>query len=158
MRTSVDVRVHPVSFSPIVHIGPRLAKALPEQLSARRRQDIAAAAARAAVEHKSERLDVVVDLGKTYRNAGDAEAAVAVFRDHLADAPGKVDHMDVIRGYWYEWSVCEGERGGGREHALAWLRDAVRAAGHAQRDPFLEALTDPDAVSFELLDTKLKYC
>jgi hypothetical protein len=37
--------------------------------------------------------------------------------DSLADADER------IRGYWYEWSVCEGERGTATEHALAdaWL-------------------------------------
>ena len=49
---------------------PEARQALPELLPAKRRHAIAAAAARAAVEYKSERLDCVVDLGKTHRNAG----------------------------------------------------------------------------------------
>jgi hypothetical protein len=34
-----------------------------------------------------------------------------------------VDFESNIRGFWYEWSVCEGERGTASEHALAdaWL-------------------------------------
>jgi hypothetical protein len=37
------------------------------------------------------------------------------------------------------------------------LRDAVGAAGRALEEPFLEALADPEAVTFELLDIKRKH-
>lgn len=107
----------------IVHIGPRLQSALPKQLSETRRSTIAIAAAKAAVDFKTEWLGCIVDLGKTYRIVNDPPRAIQVFRDHLGEAPGKVDYERVIRGYWYEWSVCEGENVSGRELALAdaWL-------------------------------------
>ncbi|WP_295426782.1 metallophosphoesterase [uncultured Thiodictyon sp.] len=121
VKTSLDVHVHSASFSPIVHIGPRLAKALPELLSAKRRHAIAAAAARAAVEGKSDWLSCVVNLGKTYRNAGNYDTAAGLFRQELFAAPVKVDYELNIRGYWYEWGVCEGLAATERT-ADAWLQ------------------------------------
>lgn len=117
-----DIRVGQ-TFGLTIHIGPKLADALPTQLRAQRRHAIAAVAAHAAVEHKPDWLGCVVDLGKTYRNADDAESAVAVFREYLADAAHKVDYTRVIRGYWHAWSHCEGLRGDDQVHALAsaWL-------------------------------------
>ena len=105
------------TFSPIVHGGTFLQKALPPQLSKDRRKAIAIAAAKSAATH-SERLDCIVDLGKTYRLADYPDQAVKIFRENLTSAETKES-----RGYWYEWSVCEGERGTAAEHALsnAWL-------------------------------------
>lgn len=122
VQTGRGVRIGQ-TFSFVVHAGPRLQKALPPQLTEDRRKAIAIAAAKSAATHKSEWLGCVVDLGKTYRRADDADQASQVFRDNLAAANEKVDHHEVIRGYWYEWSVCEGERGTATEHALAnaWL-------------------------------------
>lgn len=116
------MRVGP-TFSQIVHSGPRLQRALPPQLTEDRRKDIAIAAARAAVKYQSEWLGCVDSLARTYRNAGDIEEAVHLFRGGLSEARSKVDYDKVIRGYWYEWSVCEGLRGKEREHSLAdaWL-------------------------------------
>ncbi|MGH8046195.1 MAG: hypothetical protein ACREKL_03025, partial [Chthoniobacterales bacterium] len=65
----------------------------------------------------------IVDLGKTYRNAGEHKQAAQTFRDSLASVSAKVDYNEVIRGYWYEWSVCEANRGKDREHVIAniWI-------------------------------------
>ncbi|HYN76721.1 MAG TPA: metallophosphoesterase, partial [Lamprocystis sp. (in: g-proteobacteria)] len=120
VKTSQDVQVGR-TFAPIVHIGPRLAKALPDLLSAKRGHAIAAAAARAAAEHRPERLDCVTDLGRTHRNAGDPEAATAVFREQMESVATKVDYAENIRGYWYEWGVCEGLAATERT-ADAWLQ------------------------------------
>lgn len=112
------MRVGP-TFSPIVHAGPRLQMALPPHLTEDRRKAIAIAAAKAAKKYQSEWLGCVDSLARTYRNAGDVEEAVRLFRASLSEARLKVDYDKVIRAYWYEWSVCEGERRKGREHALA---------------------------------------
>lgn len=109
------------TFSPIVHAGPRLQRALPQRMPEDRRKGIAIAAAKAAATHMSEWLGCVVDLGRTYRRAKEHERAAQVFRDNLASASAKVDFSDVIRGYWNEWSVCEGERTTATGHGDAWL-------------------------------------
>lgn len=142
---------HP-TFMKIVRAGTSLMKSLPQQLSEARRREIAVAAARADVAAESERLASVIDLGKTYRSFGDHEAAAGVFRDNLAAASAKVkkeeaarardgesagaNSADFIRSYWYEWSVCEGERGKEREHALAdaWL-GGVSVSDHLNPAP-----------------------
>lgn len=120
--TSQDIRIGD-TFTRIIHAGPRLQGELPHQFTEQRRKEIAVAAAKSAVLHQSTWLGCVVDLGKTYRNAGDFAAAVQVFRNNLFTAPSKVDFADVIRGYWYEWSLAEGEKCGVSEKALAnaWL-------------------------------------
>lgn len=122
-KTGRDIHFGDASFPMTIHAGPRLQRALPPQIPEDRRKAIAIAAAKAAVIHKSEWLGCVVDLGKTYRHADEPEAAAAVFRDNLASASTKVDYNQVIRGYWYEWGVCESKRGTANEHALAsaWL-------------------------------------
>ena len=111
------------TFSQIVHAGPRLQGALPSQLAEGLRREIAIAAAEAAAKYQREWLGCVDSLAKTYRRAGDIEEAVRLFRASLDNARSKVDYKQVVRAYWYEWSVCEGLRGKGREHAVAnaWL-------------------------------------
>lgn len=122
VRTSQDVRIG-VTFTRIIHAGPRLQRDLPPQFTEQRRKEIAAAAAKSAVLHQSTWLGCVVDLGKTYRNAGDFAAAVQVFRENLPTASSKVDFAEVIRGYWYEWGIAEGSAGDDASHrgADAWL-------------------------------------
>ncbi|HYP26018.1 MAG TPA: hypothetical protein VE262_04800, partial [Blastocatellia bacterium] len=111
------------THSKILHAGPRLQRALPQQITEDRRNAIAIAAAKASISAEPERLIYVIDLGRTYRKAEMIEQAVAILRDNLNDIKSKVDFESTIRGYWYEWSVCEGERGTTDEHALAnaWL-------------------------------------
>jgi len=122
--TGRDIHFGDQSFPRTVHAGPWLQDALPKQLSEQRRKEIAIAAAKAAVTHKTEWLGCIVDLGKTYRIAESFAEAVQVFRDNLANARGKVDFADVIRGYWYEWGMSEGSLGDNPSHraADAWLQ------------------------------------
>ncbi|WP_324013563.1 P-loop NTPase [Aeromonas hydrophila] len=135
VRTSLDVRVGE-TFTRIIHAGPRLQRELPRQFTEQRRKEIAVAAARAAELHQSAWLGCVVDLGKTYRNAGDFDAAVQVFRDNLPTAPNKVDFAEVIRGYWYEWGMAEGSTGNdATPHASdAWLQ-GLSLADHLKTAP-----------------------
>lgn len=94
----------------ILHIGPRLESALPSGIPKHRRRAIAIAAAGSAAENMSDWLGCTVDLGKTYRNADMPKLAAEVFRNGLGRSQNTVDFADVIRGYWYEWGVCEGRR------------------------------------------------
>jgi hypothetical protein len=123
VQTSKNGGVSYDTHSKTLHAGPRLQKSLPPQLSKDRRKAIATTAGMASIAALPERLDCLVDLGKTYRHADEPDRAAKVFRDHLSSASSKVDHNEVIRGYWYEWGVCEGERDSASEHALAnaWL-------------------------------------
>ena len=123
VRTSRDVRIGH-THSMILHAGPRLQRDLPQLFSKQRRNDIAIAAAISAAKNQTEWLGCVVDLGKTYRLAENFSEAADVFYDNLEFARSKVDYDDVIRGYWYEWSVAVGKGGkGNRENALGdvWL-------------------------------------
>jgi hypothetical protein len=111
-------------YSEIIHAGPRLQSALPQQLSDDRRKAIAIAAARASSSAEPERLSRITDLGRTYRGAKMIEQAVETFRNNLNDTKSKVDFEASIRPYWYEWGVCEGLAGDTAEHraADAWLQ------------------------------------
>lgn len=142
VQTSLDGGVSYQSHSKIIHAGPRLQRELPSRFTEQRRKEIAIAVAKASETALPERLDCIVDLGKTYRNAGDFPAAVQVFRDNLPTAPSKVDFSDVIRGYWYEWSVAEGSAGTESDHALAnvWI------AGLSLSDYLSPAPVSPDNV------------
>jgi tetratricopeptide (TPR) repeat protein len=129
------------TFEMIVHAGPRLQKLLPKQFSEDRRKIIAIAAAKAAMEYKTDWLGCIDSLGRTYREAGDFDKATELFRNNLKDAPSKIDFDKVIRAYWYEWSVCEGKKGNGHEHAAAnaWLAglalsDLLNPAPISQKD------------------------
>lgn len=138
VRTSRDVR--PVGYhAKIVHAGPRLQEALPKQLSVKRRKEIAIAAAKASVAAAPERLSFVVDLGKTYRKAADFTDALQVFRNNLNGLSSKVDFNTDIRGYWYEWGVSEGQKGEGRDNALAnaWL-SGLSLSDHLKSAPITE--------------------
>lgn len=139
VSTITEGRVKHPTFRKIVRSGKGLYKALPRQLGKDRRKAIAIAAARAEVVAQPERLGSIIDLGKTYRSVEEHEAACEVFRDNLeavtarvkadevaqadSDKQAEVNSAAFIRSYWYTWSVCEGERGKERHHAIAdaWL-------------------------------------
>jgi hypothetical protein len=132
------------SHGRILHAGPRLQRALPDTLAEDRRRAIAIAAAVASRQYVSDRLSCVVDLGKTYRLAGDLTSAVEVFREEFrvrgeARTTTKIDRDDVIRGCFYEWSTCEGNVGGRHGHlANVWLggmslSDRLRVAIDVER-------------------------
>jgi hypothetical protein len=124
------------TFTHIIHAGPKLQCKLPHQFTEQRRKEIAVAAAKSAVEHQSSWLGCLVDLGKTYRNAGDYTAAVQVFRNNLKSLSSKSDFKTVVRGYWYEWGVAEGERCEVQQKALAdgWL-SGLSLADHLSEAP-----------------------
>lgn len=109
--------------SSIIHAGPQLQRNLPQQFSEQRRKEIAVAAAKSAVLHQPTWLGCIVSLGKTYRSASDFSAAVKVFRDCLPSVRSKIDYKEIIRAFYYEWSVVEGEGCKERMKALAngWL-------------------------------------
>lgn len=121
IRTGNDVVVG--QFGPIIHAGPRLQRALSQQIPEDRRKAIAIAAAKVASTAVPDRMSLITDLGRTYRNAGMGKQAVATFRGNLKNTRGKKDFDSDIRGYWYEWSVCEGMSGRAIENTLAnvWL-------------------------------------
>ncbi|MDZ4404746.1 SIR2 family protein [Prosthecobacter sp.] len=123
VQTSRDGGVSRETHSKIIHAGPRLQRELPHQFSEQRRKEIAVAAARADIAAEPERLCALVDLGKTYRSAGDIEAAIRLFRENLPALPTKVDYQTDVRGYWYEWGGAEGRRGSEKLNALqsAWV-------------------------------------
>lgn len=98
------------THGPILHIGPRLEGVLPSTISETRRRDIAVAAGKAAAENMTDWLGCIVDLGKTYRNATMLKEASETFLNGLGHAHKTLDFTEVIRGYWYEWGVCEGRR------------------------------------------------
>ncbi len=93
-----------------LHIGPILEGRLPIAIPEHRRRDIAIAAAKSAAENMTDWLGCMVDLGKTYRNADMPKEAAEAFRNGLGRAKNTLDFAEVIRGYWYEWGVCEGRR------------------------------------------------
>lgn len=111
VRTGMEVQMDRRWFSNIIHAGAQLQRELPQQFAEQRRKDIAVAAAKARIAAEPERLCALVDLGKTYRNAGDFTAAIQVFQENAKDLRGKVDFQTDVRGYYYEWGVCEGKRG-----------------------------------------------
>lgn len=145
VQTSRDGGVGYQSHSKIVHAGPRLQRELPHQLTEQRRKEIAVAAAKASVTAESDRLSRIVDLGKTYRNAGDLPAAVEVFCQNFDDLSSKVDFQSDVRGYWYEWGVAEGSSGDDPSHraADAWLQ-GLALADHLTTAPI--TLTDAKLV------------
>jgi hypothetical protein len=124
VKTGGLIQMDRLWFSTIVHAAPRLQQALPPHLPEERRKSIAIAAAQASVEAESHRLSQLVDLAKTYRITKDVCRAVRVFRDSVASASSMVDYDEMIRGFWYEWGVCEGIAAGSStaRGADAWLQ------------------------------------
>jgi tetratricopeptide (TPR) repeat protein len=119
LRTNRNTRLSYENFGKILKAGPLLYRRLPKQFSKERRKDIAIAAAVADCESQPERLSAVVNLGKTYRVVGDTKESVQLFREELQYAHKKIDFAEVIRGFWYEWGVCEGEQSDDHQNALA---------------------------------------
>lgn len=111
------------TYGRILHVGPWLEKSLPKAISQDRRLSIAIASAQAAIAAQPNRLDHLADLGKTLRVGGKAGDAADVLLQGSVGAADRDDYQENIRGYWYEWSVCEGESGRDAKCALsnAWL-------------------------------------
>jgi hypothetical protein len=123
VQTSKNLRISRETYAKITHAGPRLQNALPPQIPEERRKAIAIRAARASSEAQPDRLSQLVDLAKTYRNAGEFEAAIKVFRDNHSTLAAKVDFRTDSPGYWNAWGTTESEAGKSSTHALAnaWL-------------------------------------
>lgn len=139
VRTGLETQMDRQWFSNIIHAGPRLQRELPHEFTEQRRMEIAVAAAKADIAAEPDRLCALVDLGKTYRNAGDFAAAVQVFRENLKGLARKVDFDTDIRGYWHEWGLSEGSLADAPAHrgADAWLQglslsDMLKPAGVTQ--------------------------
>jgi SIR2-like domain len=124
VKTSKSVGVSYETHSKILHAGPRLQRALPQQISKERRKTIAIAAARADYEAQPERLGPLIGLAQTLRLANDLAAATTLLRQQLSKVSSLEDASERIRSYWYEWGVCEGLAGdtAGHHAAGAWLQ------------------------------------
>lgn len=124
VHTSRNGEVSRDTHSKILHAGPRLQRALPQQISEDRRKAIAIAAAKADYEAQPERLGPIIGFGQTQRLASYPHSAKALFRQHSAKASSLVDADERIRAFWYEWGVCEGVAGdtAGHRAAGAWLQ------------------------------------
>lgn len=112
-----------MNFTDIMHIAPRLVNSLSESLSEVRCFEIALMAARTASIAQPNRLDQITDIGRTYRAGEKFADGANVFREAVLGLENKDDYLENIRGYWYEWSVCEGLSGKERLYALRniWL-------------------------------------
>ncbi len=145
--TSRDGGVGYQSHSKTIHAGPRLQRELPHQFTEQRRKEIAVAAAKASVAAEEDRLSRIVDLGKTYRNAGDFAAAIHVFRENVSGLSTKVDFASDVRGYWNEWGVAEGSVGDDISHRAAgsWLQ-GLSLADHLKPAPLVNQRGEPESV------------
>ena len=123
VQTSKNGGVSYQTHAKILHAGSRLQRALPQQIPAERRKAIAIAAARADHEAQPDRLGPIIGFAQTMRLAGQPALATTLLRQHLPEVNSLADTAERLRGYWYEWGVCEGLAGDTAEHALAnaWL-------------------------------------
>jgi nucleoside phosphorylase len=103
----------------VVHCGAGLVRNLPKAIPSSHRGQAAVAAAQAAHEAEPSRLTYVVDLAKAWRTAGEPEGAVELLRGVIPSTDDHVDFDNLVRGYYYEWSVAEGEAG--RKRNDIWL-------------------------------------
>lgn len=119
-ETSRNVEVGRQSYGPILHAGPRLSGELPDGLPEPLRAEIAVASARAAVSAKPEWSSCVVDLARTLRAAKRPAEGARLLHASL-DETMKIsrDWGKNVRGYLYEWGVCEGAAG--RPEWDVWL-------------------------------------
>lgn len=136
VRTGAEIQMDRRWFSSIVHAGPRLQRELPSKFSEQRRKEISVAAAKADIAAEPDRLCALVDLGKTYRIAGDCATAVQVFRENVSVLPTKVDFDSDVRGFLYEWGIAEGSTANdaARRAADAWLQ-GLALADHLKTAP-----------------------
>ncbi len=113
-----------LTFPLIVHAGPSLAQRLPTELPKEQRTDIAIAAAQAAMAEDPDRLDYIVDIGKTFRVGDRSNEAVRMFRENLSKAQMKVDAKHIIRGFWNEWGLAEATAAVSRQGSIIclWLQ------------------------------------
>ena len=107
-------------FSPIVYYGSKLHRSLPESLPQTVRAETAVAAAQAAVEAKPEWSSCQINLANTLRATKDPAAGAQALANSIEAAKEHaIDWAKNVRGYVFEWGVCEG--GAGRQALSAWL-------------------------------------
>ncbi|UOQ50869.1 hypothetical protein [Hymenobacter cellulosivorans] len=113
-----DVYYDSRSYGVILNAGPRILTGLPSELAENRRESIAIAAARAAMEYDQERLIPITTLGKTYRLAKEYEQAISLFREKYKYISDKMDYISHVRSFFHEWSISESEESTDREKVL----------------------------------------
>jgi hypothetical protein len=120
----------------ISHAGPNLQTSLPNKLTLQKRKAIAIAAARSSYLELRDRVDIIVDLGKTYRIASMLDDALSLFLETWASIRTKDDYYVTARGFWHEWGVCAGMKGANKNFIAIniWL------AGIALSDQLENAL------------------
>jgi hypothetical protein len=94
-----------------IHAGPRIPQIFPKAISRKNRYKISLSAAEAAVLAIPDRLDCIVDLAAVYRKK-DKSKAQELLRKSYERMKDKVDYWEAVRGFWYEWGMCEGSAAG----------------------------------------------
>ena len=111
LRATIDLRgmfaADDRSYRRTVHAAPRLPREL-KSLTKKRRVQIALAAAETARQMLPDRLDCLVDLATVYRLAKMTTEARKIFREYQPISDRMEDFIFSVRGFWYEWGVCEG--------------------------------------------------
>ena len=98
------------SYRRTVHAGPRFEREL-LSLPRNRRREIALSVAQISREMLPTRLDCLVDLATVFRLAKRGDEAILLFRKSVYNINDMIDYAESVRGFWYEWGVCEGYRG-----------------------------------------------
>jgi hypothetical protein len=121
VKSSDDEKVGD-TFSQIILAGSRLKRDLPQELSEGLRDEIAIAAAEAAVVAMPTWTGVISALAHALRSAGHPQEAFDLLRTKLPTLKNTVDKAIVVRGYFYEWSTCAGNLPGRQGSVMdAWL-------------------------------------
>ncbi|MDG2532805.1 SIR2 family protein [Sphingomonas sp. HITSZ_GF] len=121
VRSAEDEKIGD-TFSQIILAGSRLKRDLPQGLSADLRDEIAIAAAEAAVVAMPKWTGVISALAHALRSAGYSQEAFDLLKKKLPTLKNTVDKEMVVRGYFYEWSACAGNLGGRQGSVMdAWL-------------------------------------
>jgi hypothetical protein len=58
-----------------------------------------------------DRLDCLVDFATVLRLAKRIDEAILLFRNSVFEISSMTDYRESVRGFWYEWGVCEGSSG-----------------------------------------------
>ena len=142
-QTILSANVQAVSsHGQVLNIGPTLLKELPTDFDTGRREEIAIRAAKATVKAQPDRLAGVTTLARTWRAAHDPGEAIQALQDAVSHFGEMVDYDEMIRGFWFEWSVCAGELN--RQAAAALL------AGLSISDEFSRARIELDRAKISL--------
>lgn len=99
------------SYIRIVHAGPRISRKYTAIFPKEKANSIALAAAGTSIDMLPNRIDCLTDLGTVFRIVKDYEKSLKVFRENYRNLRDKEDYTLSVRGFWYEWGMCEGVRG-----------------------------------------------